>query len=207
MSSGLALAGITAQRAVTTGTIFLDDLTFPQMNVYHQAQGGSIALSAGPNPSQGFTVQQTAVGNSQIFGGPNFLVSNVLQVPQTALIGTANVSNNLNVTGNFVSNGSSIVGNTLFVANTVNTPILHSNLVTTSALTATGPLANSYIETFSNSSSQSSGLYLSSAWRVKAISSGGLAFQSYFNQQWNNVSVLAPTGISLTIAQLTSPTT
>lgn len=219
-SAGLAAAGVTAQRGVATTTVFLDDITFPVMNVSHTAQGGSIALSAGTNPSQGFSVQQTQVGNSQVFAGPNILVSNVLQVPQTAVIGTANVSNALNVTGpsmltgntvvtgSFQTTGSTIIGNVLQVGNVTNTPILHSNVITTSAFTATGPLANAYVETVSNSSSTTAALYLSANWRVKVISSGGLAFQYLLGgTTWTNAQVLAPPNLSISIASLTTPTT
>lgn len=210
---GILSAGTLVANKVAATGVFLDDGTAPQMNLAHQWQGGVINLSAGSNPAQSFSVIPVAAGNTQSFIGPNATFSNTLTVPGTATIAVANVSNALNVvgnatvTGNFLSTGSSVIGNVLNVGNTVNTPILHGNLFTTSALSATGPLSNVYIETSSALSSQSSALYLSPVWRVKAVSSGGLAFQSLYNGVWNNVSVLAPTGISLSIAGLTTPTT
>lgn len=210
---GILSAGtLVANKLASTG-VYLDDGAAPVMNLQHQWQGGSINLSAGSNPGQSFSVLPVAAGNTQVFTGPNATFSNTLSVPGTASIAIANVTTALNVvgnatvTGNFLSTGSSAIGNVLNVGNTVNVPILHANTITTSSLAATGSLSNVYIETSTALSSQSSALYLSPTWRVKAVSSGGLAFQSFFNGQWNNVSVLAPSGVTLTIANLTTPTT
>lgn len=231
MSSGIAQAGVSAQRGIYTTFMTIDDASFPVMNVAHTAPGGSISLSAGTNYAQGFSVQPTPVGNSQIFVGPNSVISNVFTNPGTAYLGTANVGTALNVvgptsltgnvqvsgnttitgnttvTGSFLTTGSTTVGNTLFVANTVNTPILHSNLVTTSAVTATGALANAFIDTATASTSSTAALYLSATCRLKVLSNGGLATQFLFNGSWYNGAVTQPTGFVGSVASLLSITT
>ena len=210
---GILGAGTLVANKVAATGIFLEDAAAPSLNVAHQWVGGTVNLSAGTNPAQSFNVLPVAVGNTQVFTGPNATFSNTLTVPGTSTLGTANVTTALNVignasvTGNFLSTGSSTIGNVLNVGNTVNVPVLHANTITSSSVSTTGPMSNVYIETTTSLSSQSSALYLAPAWRLKAVSSGGLAFQSFYNGQWNNVSVLAPTGVSLSIANLTSPTT
>lgn len=216
---GILGAGTLVTGKVASTTLFLDDSVAPQLNVAHQWVGGTVNLSAGSNPAQGFSVTPVALGNTQSFQGPNATFSNTLTVPGTATIATANVgtalnvvgpsslSGNTTVTGSFLTTGPTTVGNTLFVANAINTPILHSNLITTSAFTATGPLANLYCETTSNLSSTTSALYLSPEWRVKRITSGGLATQYLLNgTTWTNVQVLAPPNLSISVAGLTTPT-
>ena len=228
---GILGAGTLVAGKLATTTVFLDDSSAPVLNVAHTFAGGSINLSAGSNPSQGFTVQPVALGNTQLFQGPNALISNTLSVPGTFSVATANISTALNVigpssftgnvqvsgnttitgntsvTGPFTASGLTTVGNVLQVGNTVNTPILHSNLITTSAFTATGPLSNCFIDTASATTSNTAALYLSTDWRVKRITSGGLAFQYLLNgTTWTNAQVLAPPGLSITIAGLTTPT-
>lgn len=208
-SAGIGQAGITAQRGVATTTVFIDDINYPVMNVQHTAQGGSINLSAGPNPSQGFNVQQTQVGNSQVFTGPNVLVSNVLQAPQSAILGTANVGTALNVTGpstltgnttvtgSFTTTGSTSIGNVLQIGNTTITPTLLANVIS-----VTGPNSNVYIETSSSRSSNTSALYLSPSWRLKVLTNNGLATQYLYNGNWINIDVKQPTGFIGSIASL-----
>ncbi len=208
-SQGIGQAGVTASRGVFTTFVTMDDVNYPVMNVAHTAMGGSINLSAGTNPSQSFNVQQTQVGNSQIFTGPNVLVSNVFQAPQTSILGTANVQTALNVTGpstltgnttvtgSFQTTGSTTIGNVLSVGNTTITPILQANVIS-----VTGPLSNVYIETSSAKSSNTSALYLSPSWRLKVLTNNGLATQYLYNGSWVNIDVKQPTGFVGSIASL-----
>ena len=209
MSAGIGQAGITASRGVATTTLYIDDLSYPVLNVAHTAMGGSINLSAGTNPGQSFNVQQTQTGNSQIFTGPNVLVSNVFQAPQTAVLGTANVgaalnvtgpstlSGNTTVTGSFQTTGTANVSNILSVGNATITPILRANLIT-----ATGATANTYLETTSAVAGNNAGVYLGGGWNLKVLNNGGLAFQSTLNGQRVNSQVIMPSGASLTVGQL-----
>lgn len=231
-ASGLASAGTQVTRALGTSQVFLDDPAFPQLSLAHTAPAGTITLSAGANPGAQFAVQPQAAGNSQILTGPNALISNVFQNPGTAYLGVTNVANSLTVTGptlltgnvgitgntvltgnvniagntsitgNFLATGSSTFGNVLNVGGSINTPV-----VTANAITATGPLANLYVETRSSLASTTAAVYLSPNWRLKEVSSGGLAQQYKLNGNWVNASVLAPPGLVITIAGLTTPTT
>lgn len=211
---GILGAGTLVARNVAGTTLYLDDASAPVLNIAHQYASGTINFSAGTNPAASFSVTPVAVSNSQLFSGPNVLVSNTLSVPGQINIGTANVANALNcfgpstlvgqtaITGNLSVFGTANVVNSLSVGNTVTVPTLRAN-----AISALGPMANCYLETSTALSSQSSALYLSPAWRVKVVSSGGLAFQSLLNGQWVNSSVIAPSGVAITISNLTTPVT
>jgi len=213
-SNGILQAGtLVANKLAATG-IFLDDSSAPSLNVAHQWQAGVINLSAGLNPQQGFSVTPVAQGNTQTFQGPNIVAANSLQAPGTVTLGASNVTTSLQVTGpstltgnttitgSFLATGPSTFGNTLQVANVLTVPTIKANTVS-----LTGMASNAYLETTSSLSSNTAALYLAPGWRVKVISSGGLAFQSLLNGQWVNSSVIAPSGVAITVSQLTTPTT
>lgn len=206
-------AGVLVARQLAATGIYLEDGSAPVLNVAHQFPSGAINLSAGANPSQGFNVTPVASGNTQVFSGPNITVGNVLSVPNQFNVGTANIATALNVTGpstlagqisvtgNLSVFGGANVVNSLTVGNTVSVPTVLANSITVS-----GAASNIYVQTQSSLSSNSSALYLSPSWRIKAISSGGLAFQSLLGGSWVNSSVVAPSGIAISILNLTSPT-
>ena len=213
-------AGTLVGSRVASTTLFLDDGAAPVLNVAHQWQGGSVNLSAGVNPSQSFSVTPVALGNTQLFAGPNILAANTLSAPGQVNLGVANIANALNVIGpttltgpltatgnigllgNLTISGSATVVSNLTVGNTISVPNFWGNTAT-----LVGPLANCYLETTSSLSSTSAALYLSPDWRVKRISSGGLAFQSLLNGNFVNAYVIGPAGVSISIANLTTPTT
>lgn len=209
-SGGILSAGVSVSRGVASTTLFLDSMDAPVLNVQHQGAAGQISLSAGSNPSQGFTVAPVAIGNSQILTGPNALVSNTLTVGQQLNLNNAAVSNVLtvggyaNVYGSFLANSSATIANTLVVGNAVQVPSLVGNAISTSTLSATGPLSNAYIETFSSSASNNAALYLSSSWRLKVTAQNGLGFQNKYNGTWQNVQVVQPLGFVGSIGSLVS---
>lgn len=205
-------------RNVASTTLYLDDGSSPILNVAHQFPSGVVNISAGANPSQGFSVTPVAVGNSQQFSGPNILVSNVLSVPNQFNVGTANVANALSVvgpstlTGPLTATGNvSLVGNTtisgsanvvsnLSVGSTVFVPSVVANAISTS-----GAASNVYIETRSSFSSNSSALYFGPTWRVKEVLSNGtylLALQTLVNGVWTNSQVFTPPNITLSVASI-----
>lgn len=212
---GIQSAGVLVANKLAATGVFLDDSSAPQLNVAHTWTGGAINLSAGSNPAQSFSVIPVAAGNTQSFIGPNATFANTLSVPGSTTLGAANVTTSLNVTGpsvlvgnttvtgSFLTTGSTSIGNVLQVGQTTNTPALNANVIT-----ATGNSASMYVETTTALSSASSAFYLSPTWRLKVISSGGLAQQYKMSSgTWVNASVLAPPGLVISIAGLTTPTT
>lgn len=217
-------AGTLVGRNVASTTLFLDDGASPALNVAHQWLAGTVNLSAGPNPSQGFSVSPLVNGNTQILSGPNILVSNTLSAPGTISLGTANIANaltvtgpttltgnlsatgpvsligNTNITGSLTASGSANVVNSLSVGNTVYTPTLIAN-----SMSAVGNAANVYIETRSALSSNNAALYLSATWRLKVVTSGSnylLAMQTLVNGSWVNSQVFAPPNVSLSVGSI-----
>lgn len=210
--SGLLNAGTLVARNVAGSTLFVDDSTgsIPVLNVAHTWAAGTVNISAGANPSQGFSVAPTA-GNSQVLSGPNLNISNTFSVA------SANISNGLAVTGpttlagpTAISGNLSVVGaanvvNNLSVGNTVSVPALVANTIL-----ASGPTANAYVETKSIASSNTAALYLSNSWRLKVVQSGNttmLATQTFSGNAWVNASVVTPPGLALSINTITTTTT